>query len=147
MISLVGLSASPACRLIGLVGLIGLSNQWLHNCLNAAINVAAVTISTVLSTQGVATTQSSPTKLLTRPHFMISAPNCFTCIYLWGRTWCGGGLLLKRKVMMVDCLFWQILPRWCVTICKTIIFSQDEKQASCARGIFVNFCTLLAFDS
>ena len=63
MISLVGLSASPACRLIGLVGLIGLSNQWLHNCLNAAINVAAVTISTVLATQGVATTQSSPTKI------------------------------------------------------------------------------------
>jgi len=30
----------------------------------------------------------------------------------------------KEKDVVVDCLFWWILPRWCDTFCETIIFYQ-----------------------
>jgi hypothetical protein len=50
IISLNGLSALPACQLIGLVVMVSLSNHWLHDCLAAAMTVAAATISMGLTT-------------------------------------------------------------------------------------------------
>jgi hypothetical protein len=38
----------------------------------------------------------------------------------------------------VDCLFWRIIPRWHVTICKAIIFWQASvnDQILCHEGVW-----------
>jgi hypothetical protein len=111
IISLVSLSALPACRIISLVDLIGLSTHQLRHCLDAAITVAAATISTVLAIQGVATAQSSATKIATTASFYDLSASLLHVHSLVRGNMMWWWLALAKKVVLVDCLFCRILPR------------------------------------
>ena len=89
----------------GLVSLVCLSTHWPHRLCNCSKN-------NITAAQASSSTQS-----------------CHVVIKCYQNYWRGILLLclliasrvLTRDVA-VDCLFWRILQRWCVTMCKTIIF-------------------------
>ena len=70
-------------------------------------------------------------KLTMQQYLIITPPHRFTWVSMWGsRRYVVVACSREETYVVVDFLFWQILPWWCATIHKTIIFSQASANVT-----------------